>query len=978
MMNYKDYYKNCQNFRDLCDKIKDLDNKIKGDIFEEFTFLIFKYHNNYKLFTKNLWLFKDIPITICNKINLYDKRDIGIDILLESVDNEFYGIQCKYRNNKNKKITWNEISTFIGLSFGICNDNIKGCYLVSSSYNITNITDNNKLINYIDGYFFDNIDKNFFDKINNILNNSNISIIKKQLKQHQQIAINNISKHFETNDKCTINHACGSGKTFLSYMLIVKLNPKITLILAPSLYLISQIYNEFSTYENCEKYKFILCCSDVEICNDNNVNKALISTNKDKIKEKIILHEENIIIISTYQSSNVIKDVFIDDKINLIIFDECHKTVGDVNKNFLILINDKNINCDKKLFMTATNKIYVGNNEEILSMDNENVYGKIVDTYSLRQSIMDKNLVDYKFITFFVENGIIDNCIKENDFVRDDNIETTSRLLSVSFAILKAFLNNNIKKLITYQNTIKNCNEFKKIFKYIYDNYNESQISINIFIIDGEMSMKKRNKIIENYKISDKAMLISAKVLTEGVNIPCVDSICFIDTVCSTVNIVQSIGRALRLYDNKTEAKIIIPISYNNLMNVDEIEELKYLNKILKIMNSQDERIIEYFNDVCNNKKINKKFIKKYFITNSTPENFHKKIDIKLWFKNIQLNISKSLDNFEFYKNVLFEYVEKNNKMPSKNEIYEFNNLKINLYNWFDNYKKLIKINNDKDNVNLLMTNNIIKNNIITFLNNNIHKNNFEHFIEIFQDYYKNNNNIPKFRDIYIYREKEYEIGRMYLTHKNDIKNNIIKQKINVKDLIENKIKLKKYTTLCSIGNKIKSNIDEYISQPINQTINEEQKFEIFYKYLDVHNKIPTQHINVSINGVNWKLGSWYSERKRYYRTKIKSVDNKNELLINIFKTNNKKYLDLIQQNLDDNLKINDEMDYTKSDETKIEYFKKYAVNNTLPPKYIDKKTNKDYTNLRRIKLSNGKVKEELMKIELYEKYFNKISKDDS
>src|SRR3989304_8824153 len=82
-----------------------------------------------------------------------------------------------------------------------------------------------------------------------------------------------------------------------------------------------------------------------------------------------------IIVITTYQSSDkLIKGIaltgFTTFNIPLCIFDEAHKTVGYMNKQFGLLLDDTNLKIQKRLFMTATPKIYYGNNdnENILSM----------------------------------------------------------------------------------------------------------------------------------------------------------------------------------------------------------------------------------------------------------------------------------------------------------------------------------------------------------------------------------------------------------------------------------------------------------------------------------------------------------------------------------------------------------------------------------------------------------------------------------
>jgi predicted helicase len=89
-----------------------------------------------------------------------------------------------------------------------------------------------------------------------------------------------------------------------------------------------------------------------------------------------------------------------DDEIyfDLAIFDEAHKTVGQVGKQFSQMILDSDIRIKHRLFMTATPKMYAkSNNEEeddIISMDDAKYYGEKIYTYNTGNAIIDKRLSD--------------------------------------------------------------------------------------------------------------------------------------------------------------------------------------------------------------------------------------------------------------------------------------------------------------------------------------------------------------------------------------------------------------------------------------------------------------------------------------------------------------------------------------------------------------------------------------------------------
>src|SRR5947208_16057333 len=118
-MNYViDIINKINNFNDIYNVLKNYDEKTKGDVFELITKYIFLLHPYYKNFTKQIWLFDELSEDMKIKFNIPSK-DEGIDLILLSNDSKYYAIQSKYRSDKYIKIKWEELSTFVGLTFGI-------------------------------------------------------------------------------------------------------------------------------------------------------------------------------------------------------------------------------------------------------------------------------------------------------------------------------------------------------------------------------------------------------------------------------------------------------------------------------------------------------------------------------------------------------------------------------------------------------------------------------------------------------------------------------------------------------------------------------------------------------------------------------------------------------------------------------------------------------------------------------------------
>lgn len=88
--------------------------KLKGDIFEQFCQQYLLALNKYE----QVYLFRDIPENVKNKLGLKTKVDDGIDIvgILKGEKKEYVAIQCKYRKKPGSKVPWKSLSTFIALA----------------------------------------------------------------------------------------------------------------------------------------------------------------------------------------------------------------------------------------------------------------------------------------------------------------------------------------------------------------------------------------------------------------------------------------------------------------------------------------------------------------------------------------------------------------------------------------------------------------------------------------------------------------------------------------------------------------------------------------------------------------------------------------------------------------------------------------------------------------------------------------------
>lgn len=855
---YKIFCK-CETFDDLYEYTENMTAKEKGDMFEYVTYFIFKLSPLLNIGLTNIWMYSDIPQHILTKLNLPSK-DKGIDLLLEK-EKKYYAIQSKFRQNPNTIIKWGELGTFYGLTFGV-GEEISGAYFVTNTTDMCNEVNNSKKVKVIKNTFFNNdLPHNFFKNIINTLDNKKeLKCVPKSPYKHQQSCIDNVINYFNANTKGYLINACGTGKTLTSYWIDKELDNKLTVFLVPSLYLLSQFAKDIinQSYSENKKIKMLLIGSDndVDECDDKIDGELDMLTDSTDISNILKKNKiKKIIIVCTYQSSekliagcklaNVIPD--------FAIYDEAHKTVGQSGKQFNLLLNDANLVIKKRLFMTATEKNYNGkiDDDSVISMNNVSQYGEKIYSYNTGQAINDKILTDYCILSLVCTQNEIETIIKKNKLISYKDIfdETESTYLGTILLLLKKIHDGTINHCLTYHNTINRAQKFSeflnKIVKLIYP-----KIEIYIDSFNGSTSMVKRNRIIKEFNMNKFSIICSARVLNEGVNIPIVDSVCFVDERVSTIDIQQCCGRAFRLFEGKQIAYIIIPTFIENLDDA-EMDEKHFGNtiRIIKSMKNTDDDLVDYFrleNEVT--KKCIRKIVKFEHIGKLKKS---EEIKFDTWCNNVNGKISKIINVGEYKYDLLFKFVNEKKKVPSRDEEYEG----VKLGQFYGYLKK--SVNSTLSNMYLkLSCDKIIYDDLNNFLTKKINKISIEQKLEVLLEFVDYNLRVPLWNEEY----KNIKIGDFYRHQKNRLSDTSDMYSI----LMNNSI--------------IKNDLEEFFKKKNDGSIID-KKVNLLFKFVSEKDRVPTcREIYENI-----KLGGFYNGQKERITTKSKiySTLSKNKILKN-------------------------------------------------------------------------------------------------
>ncbi|GAA7698550.1 DEAD/DEAH box helicase family protein [Helicobacter pylori] len=646
--------------------------RLKGSWFEKVSKRFLKEHDSADEYESiDLW-----PDWELNN----NEGDRGIDMVITTTSKEYIAVQCKFHQDS---VSLNDIATFLSkLQSGVGEIGFKKGIIISTSNLSSNALEEIEQIRKSKGidiveiseedFIYSQIDWEKFDPTQT---QGELPLCDKKKPRPHQIEAIKATKEYFSNPKNTrgkLIMACGTGKTYTSLKIMEALDPKITLFLAPSIALLSQTFREYAQEKSDPFYASIVCSDDKvgkgkKNKNDDDTDDINFSelplkpstSPKDILSVCELAQKENkrFIIFSTYQSALRIQEAqrMSLGEIDLIICDEAHRTVGalyssnerDDKNAFTLCHSDGNIQAKKRLYMTATPKVYSESSKArakesdnaIYSMDDEGIFGEEIYTLNFERAIALDLLTDYKVMILAVRkenlSGVTNSVNQKISRLEAEGTKLDKKLINNEFVckiigthkgLAKQDLialddenkedynlqNKNdttpSQRAINFCKSINTSKRIKDSFETIMECYNEElkkksfkNLTISIDHIDGTMNCKVRLEKLEElneFKPNTCKVLSNARCLSEGVDVPALDSIVFFDGKSAMVDIIQAVGRVMRKAKHKKRGYIILPIALeeSEIKNLDEAvnnTNFKNIWKVLKALRSHDPSLVD-------------------------------------------------------------------------------------------------------------------------------------------------------------------------------------------------------------------------------------------------------------------------------------------------------------------------------------------------------------------------------------------------
>ena len=610
--------------------------KDKGTQFERLTRFFLKNDPLWKSRFSEVWMWANAPTN--------DGADIGIDLVAQDrEDNSYWAIQCKCLDD-DATLDYKSVGTFYGKT------GIDGTYphtmIVTSASRLSSHLETVADSWHTVRIFTDNMAESEIDYSDWIEGKTITTRALKQPREHQRRAIDACLEKFKTYDRGKLIMACGTGKTITALRLTEeflqsqgKAGGRI-LFLAPSIALVGQSMREWAN-QSALPMECAVVCSDARASSlDEDTWESSLrdipypaSTDPDSLynQMKDVNPDSLSVIFSTYQSIQVVSDA---QKLglpafDLIICDEAHRTTGMVEQGkqdeaseFVKVHDNSIINGNKRLYMTATPRIYgdravrIANADSYIvsSMDDESVFGPEFYHLSFGRAIDENLLTDYKVIALTVNEDTVSEVYQRAMEEEGDGFSVTESARIIG--CWKGSLNqgdtngDRLKNAVAFCSTIAESKRITEYFKKtvdIYIDYEKEngkelpEFRCKIEHVDGTMDSNSRRehlRWLEQTESGEDAacrILTNARCLAEGVDVPSLDAVIFLQPKKSQIDIIQAVGRVMRKFEGKQFGYIILPIvipaGLTAEQALDNNETFSVVWEVLKALRSHDERL---------------------------------------------------------------------------------------------------------------------------------------------------------------------------------------------------------------------------------------------------------------------------------------------------------------------------------------------------------------------------------------------------
>lgn len=442
-------------------------------------------------------------------------------------------------------------------------------------------------------------------------------------RQHQQAALSAIAEWSQSGqDRGQVRMACGTGKTLVAVRAADMLNAELVLVLVPTLPLLRQTAGVWAAQATTMRRTLRVCSDQTDYGSEQvaTVNELGFPATTDPAAIAEFLRGNGPrIIYATYRSSPVIAEAMAavpEACFDLVVADEAHQCAGAAKKPTKTVLSSEKIRSKRRIFFTATPTLFGPKQKErarnvnvaLASMDDREQFGPVIHHLSFADAVEEGLLSPYQVAVIPINDDEVQALIDHRQLVTADGVRIfEAAAMATQIACARAMRKYGARRIVAFHPRIEDSRRFAEHFPRaasLLPAHEQPVGTVWSEHVDGDgMPRGRRARVLREFEQpgNDYRMLCNVRLLTEGVDVPAIDGIAFVDTHRGSVSVIQAVGRAMRPADGKEVGTIILPIIVRRGEDIGSAlarREHRDIVEILGALQSHDPEIFRSLDDL--------------------------------------------------------------------------------------------------------------------------------------------------------------------------------------------------------------------------------------------------------------------------------------------------------------------------------------------------------------------------------------------
>ena len=470
------------------------------------------------------------------------------------------------------------------------------------------------------------------------------------LLPRQTDAVDDVVFGLGNHDRGRLVMACGTGKTFTSLRIAERIVPEDGRILfaAPTIALVSQARREWLRHTTRPLDSLVVCSDRSAGGRGEDIRRSElecpVSTDPARIADFLDRPGNTRAVFATYHSLRRVTEAqgrHGAPAFDLAVADEAHRTTGvdrsslnDVKVDFQEFHDDARLLAGKRLYMTATPRIYTERSKralktrgiDVIDMTDTRVYGPELHRLSFRDAVKDEMLSDYRVIVLGMRPGAVTPAMRgrleklpeADGWHKPPKVDEMIRVLGVSLAVnglTEADETDDapgtLPRTIAFANTIARSKWYaaalmdSKVLDITTRRLEGDQRAMKLEAVHLDASSSAGDRNIELRELAaagetrgECRVISNCRLFSEGVDVPNLTSVAFLDARDSQVDVVQAVGRVMRKVPGKKYGYIIVPVVVPTGRDVVDALETgsdgyRTVGRVLRALQAHDGRLVE-------------------------------------------------------------------------------------------------------------------------------------------------------------------------------------------------------------------------------------------------------------------------------------------------------------------------------------------------------------------------------------------------